>query len=192
MNRQQNQTITIVSGLPRSGTSMMMQILNAGGLEILTDKKREQDNNNPKGYYEFEKVKGLANTKDCSWVKLGVGKVIKVIAQLLQYLPQQYYYKVIFMHRDIKEVMKSQQKMLGQKDDDYPEAVITVYEEDVKNAVAWAKQQEHVELLEVNHIDVINHTDAVVKIINEFLGGRMDVDAMRSVVDPKLYRNRTK
>src|SRR5205807_2541464 len=103
-------TITIVSGMPRSGTSMMMQMLAAGGLEILTDNIRTKDENNPKGYLEYQKVKNLAN--DNSWMREGENKVIKVIAQLLQYLPSDYQYKVVFMERDMEEIIQSQQIML--------------------------------------------------------------------------------
>lgn len=105
-------TITVVSGLPRSGTSMIMQMLDAGGKEILTDNVRTSDNNNPKGYLEFEKVKSIA--RDNSWMNEASEKVVKIVAPLLPHLPDGYNYKIIFMQRDMDEVLRSQQVMLGQ------------------------------------------------------------------------------
>ena len=102
--------ITIVSGLPRSGTSMMMQMLKQGGIEILTDKIRQNDVNNPRGYYELEKVKELP--KDNTWLPEAEGKGVKIIVQLLQYLLPGFEYRIIFMQRDIKEILRSQKKML--------------------------------------------------------------------------------
>ena len=119
------ESIVIVTGLPRSGTSLMMQMLDRGGLEILTDGRREPDEDNPRGYLEFEKVKSLA--ADNNWVVEAKGKVIKVVAQLLDSLPEEIDYKVIFMHRKIDEIVQSQYKMLernnksgGQLSEDRP------------------------------------------------------------------------
>ncbi|MBK6374535.1 MAG: hypothetical protein IPF67_15705 [Saprospiraceae bacterium] len=103
-------TITVVSGLPRSGTSMMMQMLEAAGLDIFTDKERTADDSNPKGYYEHEAVKNLQHNN--KWLPEAKGKVVKIIAQLLSHLPANYHYQVIFMERDVLEVIASQQKML--------------------------------------------------------------------------------
>nr|NIN51422.1 hypothetical protein [Gemmatimonadales bacterium]NIP08886.1 hypothetical protein [Gemmatimonadales bacterium]NIS63756.1 hypothetical protein [Gemmatimonadales bacterium] len=107
--------IVVVSGLPRSGTSMMMQMLAAGGLEVVTDDLREADESNPLGYFELERVKDLDNESDLSWLRDARGKGIKIIAFLLRYLPQQYDYKVIFMHRDLGEILASQAKMLARR-----------------------------------------------------------------------------
>ncbi|MFC2085810.1 hypothetical protein ACFLRO_01215, partial [Bacteroidota bacterium] len=103
-------TITVVSGLPRSGTSMMMQMLDKGGLEPFVDDKREADENNPRGYYEHEAVKSLARNKQ--WLPQAEGKVVKVIANLLTHLPANFHYRVIFMERDITEIVTSQKRML--------------------------------------------------------------------------------
>ena len=109
--RQAPAVITIVSGLPRSGTSMMMKILEAGGLEVFTDNLRLPDEDNPKGYYELEQVKALKDGDD-SWIKDAPGKVVKVISSLLEYLPLSYKYKIIFMRRAIPEILASQKQML--------------------------------------------------------------------------------
>ena len=97
--------IVVVSGLPRSGTSMMMQMLEAGGLEILTDGRRTADESNPHGYYELERVKTLEKSEDTSWLTDARGKAVKIIAFLLRYLPENLNYKVIFVHRDMDEVL---------------------------------------------------------------------------------------
>ncbi len=108
MSRQD--VITIVSGLPRSGTSMMMSMLEAGGIGSVVDGIRKADDDNPKGYFEFERVKQLK--KDSSWLVEATGKVVKVISQLLRDLPPSYQYKVIFVRRNINEILASQTQML--------------------------------------------------------------------------------
>ena len=107
--------ITVVSGLPRSGTSMMMKMLDAGGMEILSDEVRKADEDNPKGYYEFEKVKELE--KDASWMGQAAGKAVKIISALLMHLPEEYSYRIIFMRRKMEEILKSQEQMLIRRDE---------------------------------------------------------------------------
>ena len=107
------QFITVVSGLPRSGTSMMMQMLHAGGHPCLTDDRREADADNPRGYFEYDKVKQLRT--DCSWLPEATGKAVKIIAQLLSVLPTELDYKIIFMRRELDEVIASQNRMLDRQ-----------------------------------------------------------------------------
>src|SRR6516165_9024580 len=102
--------IIIVSGLPRSGTSLMMQMLENGGLEIITDNQRTADTDNPRGYYEFEKVKQIK--RDTSWLPQARGKAVKMVSQLLYDLPPSERYRIIFMERDLDEMLLSQEKML--------------------------------------------------------------------------------
>jgi len=180
--------ITIVSGLPRSGTSMMMQMLDAGGLEILTDGERQADGNNPKGYYEFQRVKNLA--KDKAWLPEAEGKVVKVIAQLLQFLPNQYEYDVIFMDRDMDEVLKSQQIMLGKDPSVYPSVIANSFKKELEKVEAWANSSPAVRLKHVSYKDVIANPTAVAEDVNEFLGYKLDTEKMIETVDPELYRNR--
>ena len=111
--------LVLVSGLPRSGTSMLMQMLEKGGMPIVTDKIRTADEDNPRGYHEFERIKEIDKTTDKSWLRNYRGQVIKTISFLLQYLPLDLNYRVVFMRRDIEEVLRSQNKMLersGAKD----------------------------------------------------------------------------
>jgi predicted AlkP superfamily phosphohydrolase/phosphomutase/tetratricopeptide (TPR) repeat protein len=181
-------SITIVSGLPRSGTSMAMQMLNAAGLEILTDNLRQNDNNNPKGYYEYDKVKRLA--QDNSWLHEADGKVVKVISHLLQYLPDTYTYKIIFMQREMKEVLKSQQKMLGKDDTVYPAALAETFKKQLEKTISWVEAQPNMELLFINYSDVISNPEEQAENINDFLGGELDTAKMTAAIDKELYRNK--
>jgi predicted AlkP superfamily phosphohydrolase/phosphomutase/tetratricopeptide (TPR) repeat protein len=180
--------ITIVSGLPRSGTSMMMQILQAGGVELLIDNARLADNNNPKGYYEYEKVKSL--TKDNSWVINANGKAIKVIAQLLFYLPQDINYKIIFMQRNLEEIMLSQQKMLSKKDATiYSPVIADVFKKELERVRIWAEKEPHIEILYLNYKDFINNATTEIKKIIEFLPYNLNENNMLAAIDKTLYRN---
>src|SRR5215210_2604024 len=104
--------IVVVSGLPRSGTSMAMKMLEAGGLEVVTDGLRGADSSNPNGYYEYERVKTLTAGDDTAWLADARGKAVKIISFLLTYLPESYDYAVVFMHRDLGEIIASQNTML--------------------------------------------------------------------------------
>lgn len=181
-------TITVVSGLPRSGTSMMMQILKAGGAEILTDNIRENDINNPKGYLEYEKVKKLA--QDNTWLNEADGKTVKIIAQLLQYLPNNFTYKIIFMKRDIVEVVHSQQKMLGKDTSTFPTVLADTFTKQMEKTLSVMSGEPHIELLEVNYTDVINNPLEECENIASFLGADLEIEKMVSAVDGSLYRNK--
>jgi len=185
--------VIIVSGLPRSGTSMMMKMLEAGGQEILTDNLREADANNPKGYYEFERVKQMKDG-DLAWLPDAAGKVVKIVTGLITFLPADHNYKVIFMQRDIKEVLSSQKKMLsrlGKGDDNIPDdKMAKVYEEHLKQVKAWLVRQPNIKVLYVNYNSMVaDPADALHK-VNALLGGSMDVQRMLAVVDTELYRER--
>ena len=108
--KENGSAVVVVSGLPRSGTSLMMQMLEAGGVPILTDGERACDADNPKGYYEYEPVKALQNG-DSDWLDKAEGKAVKVISFLLRHLPQKHRYRVVFMNRNLDEVLASQEKM---------------------------------------------------------------------------------
>jgi tetratricopeptide (TPR) repeat protein len=185
-------TITIVSGLPRSGTSMMMQMLSAGGLDILTDNLRLEDENNPKGYLEYQKVKSLAT--DNSWIHEGQNKVIKVIVQLLQYLPANYQYKVIFMEREMEEVIQSQQIMLGKKADVekkiYPSALAETFKKQLEKTQSWIKTNPQFDVMYVSYAETINNPSEMAENISLFLESDLNTKAMTEVIDSTLYRNR--
>ena len=186
-------TITIVSGLPRTGTSMMMQMLEKGGLDIFTDKERTADDNNPKGYYEHEAVKTLPSNKN--WLLEANGKVVKVIANLLPHLPSRFRYRILFMERDLHEVVASQRKMLGRmgkqtKEEVYPLGLVQEFERTLQKVKAWAARQSNVEILYVQHRDVITNPFEQALYINDFLGYEVLPELMAGVVDGKLYRER--
>lgn len=184
--------VIIVSGLPRSGTSMMMKSIEAGGIEPLIDHIRKPDEDNPKGYYEFEPVK--KTKEDASWLKDASGKVVKMVYRLLYDLPADYQYRVIFTQRDLKEVLASQTKMLqrsgksgGGISDEQMEGLFTT---ELAKCEKWLSEQANFRVLYVNHRDMINNGLTQVQKINDFLDGGLDVDSMAAVVDPDLYRNR--
>lgn len=187
--------ITIVSGLPRSGTSMMMQILDAAGVPILTDKERTPDNNNPKGYYEFEPVKKLMVDK--SWLPQAKGKCVKIIAQLLPFLPANYNYKIIFMRRNMDEVLKSQQIMLGKETDvkskSFPMGLNTAFEKQLKKVENWVDSQPHVEMLNIDYSKVVEEpTEELESILNFLNFENGNLKKMKSMIDKSLYRNKKK
>ncbi len=191
--RKYGEEIIIVSGLPRSGTSMMMKMLEAGGRDPMTDNIREADVDNPKGYYEYERVKDLEHEKDKSYVREGRGKVLKVISFLLKYLPPDNAYRVIFMRRDLDEVIASQNKMLHHREEPNPirdEEAKQLYANHLVNVKVMCDMRENFELLEVDYRVALDRPEEIVRAVNEFLGGDMDVASMNAVVDPKLYRNR--
>jgi hypothetical protein len=188
-----SKTVIVVSGLPRSGTSMMMKMLEAGGWAILTDNLREADANNPKGYYEFERVKQMKDG-DLAWLPDAVGKVVKIVTGLIMFLPSDYNYKVIFMQRDLNEVLSSQKKMLGRLgkvDDNIPDdKMAKVYEEHLKQVKGWLVRQPNVEVLHVNYNRMVADPTESLQKVNVFLGGDMNVEIMAGVVDKELYRER--
>ena len=188
-----SKSVVIVSGLPRSGTSMMMKMLEAGGQAILTDNLREADANNPKGYYEFERVKNMKDG-DLAWMSEAVGKAVKIVTGLIMFLPSGYNYKIIFMRRDLNEILSSQKKMLGRlgkEDDNIPDnKMAKVYEEHLKEVRGWLIRQPNIETLYVNYNSMVKDPKEALNKINDFLGGGMDVSVMAGVVDKELYRER--
>ena len=188
-----SEPIVIVSGLPRSGTSMMMKMLEAGGIPPLTDKLRTADNDNPKGYYEFERVKQM-DKGDTAWMAQAQGKVVKVISALLKHLPAGYNYQVIFLRRHMSEILASQRKMLinrGEDPDKMDDAQMTMlFENHVRQVESWLAQQPNIEVLYVHYSDVMADPLTAINSMGRFLGRDLDVRGMAEVVDPDLYRNR--
>jgi hypothetical protein len=186
--------ITVVSGLPRSGTSMAMQALEAGGMPILTDGLRQLDEDNPKGYYEFEPVK--KTKEDSSWVPTAVGKAVKIIYRLIYDLPDGYDYRVIFMLRDINEVLASQKLMLQRSGNQGArvgdEKLAALFKRQITEFEDWIANKQRFSILWINYKDMISSPMAVCKTINGFLDGVLDIDAATAIVDPSLYRNRIK
>jgi sulfotransferase family protein len=186
--------IPIVSGLPRSGTSLMMSMLAAGGLDVLTDHLRTADDDNPVGYFELEDVKKLIQGEH-SWLSRSNGKAVKVISTLLPYLPDGYHYRIIFMRRAIEEVLASQRKMLinrGENPDKISNAQMAeVFEKNLQQTERWINSQAHASRIEINYKKLIDDPSPLVAEINKFLGGGLDEEKMVGVIDPSLYRQRS-
>ena len=185
--------VIIVSGLPRSGTSMMMRMLEAGGLTVYIDNQRVADDDNPQGYYEFERVKQL-DKGDTQWVKDARGKVVKVISALLEYLPTENQYHVLFMHRHINEILSSQHKMLTRRDEEdggiSDEEMANLYQKHLAAIDEWLKTQPNFTVLNVDYNQLLANPEPQTQTINQFLGGSLDKEKMAAVVNPDLYRNR--
>ncbi|MEW6266946.1 MAG: sulfotransferase family protein [Thermodesulfobacteriota bacterium] len=187
-----SRTIVVVSGLPRSGTSLIMQMLRAGGLEVLTDGVRPADEDNPRGYFEFEPVKRLE--QDASWLPSARGKAVKIIAQLLPFLPAGLEYRVIFMERNLDEVIRSQNKMLERSGRPQTpladERLKEIFTAQVNQAKAWlaARAVPHLTLV---FSECLGQPKETAGKINSFLGERMKVSAMAAAVDQGLYRQRS-
>ncbi len=191
----ERKVVTVVSGLPRSGTSMMMRALVAGGLVPFTDAERAADESNPYGYFEHQAVKGLAT--DNRFIADAVGKVVKVVAPLLPFLPMGFSYRVVFMERDMDEVLLSQNRMIErQRSGATAKAFRVGLDEPFRAQLAkvekWASRAANVELLRVPYHAVLNDPEAAMEQVSDFLGDELDVAAMVSSVDPTLYRSRTR
>ena len=193
MNSCTNQLITAVSGLPRSGTSMLMQMLDAAGYPCLTDGVRKADADNPRGYFECEKVKRLR--RDCSWLPEAKGKAVKIIAQLIPFLPFQFSYRVIFIERDISEVLASQRKMLqrqGKSGGNLSDAQLhQIFERQVLE-VKQMLAQRNIAMLDVAYSDTLQRPMEIAEKIREFLREDLDVRAMAAAIDLNLHRQRSK
>ena len=186
--------IVVVSGLPRSGTSMMMAMLQAGGLPIVTDGVRAADDSNPAGYFEDERVKALEHDTAKTWLAAAEGKAVKVISSLLRQLPDTHRYRVVFMHRDLREVLSSQRRMLERlgRDGDEPadEALASAFERHLRDVSRWLDARPNFAVLDVRHSDVIDRPASEAARVAAFVGGSLDVPRMAAVVDPALYRAR--
>lgn len=186
--------IVVVSGLPRSGTSLMMQMLVAGGLPALTDGHRTPDADNPRGYLELERVKQLKS--DTSWLASAGGHAVKVIHMLLQDLPTTHQYDVLFMERDVGEVLKSQAAMLARSGRSgaplAPERLAAVYHAQLTGVRTWLSERACFRVHPVRYSDLVTSPSATVSLIRNFLrcGDALNAAAMVAAVDPSLYRNR--
>ena len=187
-----SQVITIVSGLPRSGTSMMMRMLEAGGIPVLTDNLRKPDEDNLKGYFEYEQVKLIE--EDQSWLPQAEGKVVKLISALLKHLPPDYHYKIIFMRRKIEEILASQKRMLerrGEPSDTVPDDLMAqLFENHIQEVQAWMDSHPSIDYIEVDYNKALENPEEVIKRVTEFLGCDLDESEMMKIIEPRLYRQR--
>ena len=184
--------IIIVSGLPRSGTSLMMQMLQSGGVEVVTDNLRTADPDNPRGYYEFEKVKQIK--QDASWLPQTRGKALKMVSQLLYDLPPGERYRIIFMERDLDEVLASQEKMLDRlgRPAVPRERMRQSYTLHLQKLHEWLRQQRNIEVLRVHYGELVQAPRAQAGRVSEFLRGKLHPEKMAMAVDPSLYRNKAR
>lgn len=187
--------VVVVSGLPRSGTSMMMKMLEAGGIIPLTDKIRAADADNLKGYYEWERVKKLPEG-DTEWLAQAQGGAVKVISALVKFLPPTYSYNIVFMRREINEIMASQRQMLlrrgetGNMGDD--KEMTALFQKHLQDTMTWLAGQPNMNVLYIHYNDALSNPTAVVNEVNSFLARPLDTKAMINVVDEQLYRQRQK
>ena len=182
--------IIIVSGLPRSGTSLMMQMLDNGGVPVVTDNIRAADTDNPRGYYEFEQVKKIK--QDVSWLPGTRGKAFKMVSQLLYELPASQKYRVIFMERNLDEMLLSQEKMLVRlnKPTAPRAAMKRALLEHLVKMREWILTQPNIETLYVSYNDLVERPEGQAERVSTFLDGQADAASMARTVDPSLYRNR--
>jgi hypothetical protein len=172
---------------------MAMAMLEAGGLPVLTDGLRTADASNPKGYYEFERVKELDKPGDHAWLAGAQGRAVKIISFLLTYLPETYDYQVIFMRRDLDEIVASQNTMLAARgsargaEDARAKAL---YTEHLAQVERFLDRRPCFSTLHVPYAHVVEDPRGEAARIDAFLGARLDVEKMAAVADRKLYRNR--
>jgi hypothetical protein len=195
LRRKYGAPIVVVSGLPRSGTSMMMNMLRTTELEIVTDETRSADEDNPRGYFEDERVKELDKVADKSWVGNCRGKVVKIISFLLKDLPPDHHYKVIFMRRDLEEVIASQNKMLERRDEPVgsradDEKMIARYTMHLRKVEFELEEEQNFDHIDVHYREALDRPREHAQRIAKFLGMNLDVDKMAQAVDKSLYRNR--
>lgn len=184
-----SRTIYVVSGLPRSGTSLIMQMLAAGGVPILADAVRAPDDDNPRGY--LEDARTLRLWEDTAWLGEGVGKAVKIVAPLLQALPFDYDFRVVLMERDLVEIMASQAAMLRRRAADTRQ--LESFADLVRSLSAfkrWVRYQPNFRCLAVDHRQLLDAPRPHAARIAQFLELDLDARAMADAVDPALHRQR--
>jgi hypothetical protein len=191
-SQKKSGTVIVVSGLPRSGTSMMMNMLVAGGLTVVSDSIRSADEDNPNGYFEFEPVKQLSEG-NTEWLAEADGKVVKIVSALLEYLPAGHRYKILFMERDIKEILTSQQKMLSRRKEESRVSDADMEEQFQKHLAGvkyWLARQPNMEILYVNYNRLVSNPEEFTQAVADFIEMPVDQGKMRAVPNERLYRNR--
>jgi hypothetical protein len=189
-----DRAVVVVSGLPRAGTSLMMQMLHAGGLPIVTDGMRQPDESNPRGYFELDAVKDIERTADWTWLEGARGRAVKITSPLLRYLPDRLDYRVILMIRDVDEVLLSQEHMLaraGRPAAEHESAALRPhYEAHLVEVRRMLQQRRCFAAIEVQHADVLRDPRGAAARVAGFLALDLQLDRMASVVDASLYRSR--
>lgn len=184
--------ITVVSGLPRSGTSLVMQMLQAGGHPILSDDCRRADADNPRGYLEYSKVRTLE--RDASWLAEAEGRAVKIVSPLLSRLPSGFDYRVIFVRRNLREVIQSQEQMLKRRNQPSgPDSATMIqhFERHLMSIDEWFTKCPNIRVLDCQHATLMTDPASVAHAMPQFLGRALDITQMIGIVDPALYRQRT-
>ena len=185
-------SITIVSGLPRSGTSLMMKMLQAGSsLELLVDNIRTADEDNPKGYFEYEKAKKLRD--DATWLDSAIGKVVKIVSMLLFHLPDTCTYRVVFMHRDMQEILASQRQMLERRNEKSATGdarMAELYLQHLKQVETFLTDSPNFTTCYISFNNLLTHPEPELDRLAAFFNGTLDRVAMHKVIDPGLYRSK--
>jgi predicted AlkP superfamily phosphohydrolase/phosphomutase/tetratricopeptide (TPR) repeat protein len=186
-------SVIVATGLPRSGTSMLMQMLAAGGMDVLSDGLREADEDNPRGYFEFEPVKNLL--KDSKWLFEVRGRAVKIVVPLLAALPPGLACRVILCERNLEEVLDSQDRMLQRRNRPVPtperrRMLKNEYACMLDRMKAMLARRPYTQLLVIEHSAVISGPLVTAESINKFLGGGLDIGKMAAAIDPSLHRNR--
>lgn len=191
--KKENKKIVIVSGLPRSGTSMMMKMLTEGGMSAVVDSLRQADEDNPNGYFEIEASKSMKDG-DKKWLYDAQGKVVKVISYLLEFLPDNLSYDIIFMEREISEILASQRKMLERRNETstLSDAEMEAqFREHLRAVKYWTARKSNMRILFVKYTEMVNEPENLCSSIKKFLNIPLDLNAMQSVPSQTLYRNRS-
>ena len=179
--------ILVITGLPRSGTSLMMQIIDKTSIPVLSDGRREKDISNPEGYYELEAVKGIV--QDNSFLNVAIGKAVKIVAPLPIYMKTDLKYRVIFMRRDMDEILRSQEKMLEKDQVSEREKFRTIYDFHLKKTYRFLKEND-IPFIDINYKELISNPEEQLQELIEFCSLDTDVKLLASIVKPELYRNR--
>ncbi len=191
--KREDKKIVIVSGLPRSGTSMMMKMLVEGGLPAVVDSLRQADEDNPNGYFEIEASKSLKDG-DKKWLYDAQGRVVKVISYLLEFLPDDLSYDVIFMERDLGEILASQRKMLQRRNETsaLSDAEMEAqFREHLRAMKYWTARKPNMRILFVKYSEMVKAPETLCQSIVDFLELPLDLKAMQAVPSQSLYRNRS-
>ncbi len=184
--------IAIVSGLPRSGTSLMMQMLAAGGMTAVADQIRTPDVNNPRGYYEWEKIKQLPGNP--ALIAEAEGKLVKVVSPLLTHLPLGHQYRIVFMRRPLQQIVASQTEMIRRLGNGGPNAsspaIQNALQAHLRSVAAWLALRPHIALQWVDYPDLISNPVGPARQAAAFLERDLDVETMAAQADPALFRIR--
>lgn len=180
----------MISGVPRSGTSLVMQMLAAGGYPVLADELRPPDVHNPQGYLEYAPVKALR--RDASWLPRARGHALKVVHALVSALPAGFAYRLVLVRRDLQEVVASQEAMLGDAAGPAPspERLVEIYAAQLAELEAWLSGQPHFRVLRLEHALLLAEPRRAARELAAFLGGGLDEEAMAAAVDPALQHQR--